>query len=100
MMKHPEDNPGYIIVTGAFERDNFGDILFGEIALSVLNKFPIILASLISNSMEAFGSRTVASLLDFAAANRGYPPAMIVHAGGEILSCSLTEVVPVSETGA
>lgn len=79
-----------VILFGAFDRHNFGDLLLGEIAASVLQDRPLVFAGLAERDLTAFGGRKVRAIADVAR-EWGEQPADVVHTGGEILTCSLYE---------
>ena len=82
--------PSPVIVFGAFDRHNFGDLLFAHIAAALLLPRAVVFAGLAERDMTAWGGHRVAAIADLAAA-WGDRPAHVVHAGGEILTTSLYE---------
>ncbi len=79
-----------LILFGAFDRHNFGDLLLAEISASVLRHRPLVFAGLAERDLTAFGGRKVRSIAEVAR-EWGDQPADVVQTGGEILTCSLYE---------
>ncbi len=79
-----------LILFGAFDRHNFGDLLLAEISASVLRHRPLVFAGLAERDLTAFGGRKVRSIAEVAR-EWGGQPADVVQTGGEILTCSLYE---------
>ncbi len=76
-----------IILFGAFDRHNFGDLLFPHIAAALLPGRELVFAGLAQRDLRAQGGHAVQALAPLAAGwARG--PATLIHIGGEILSCS------------
>lgn len=81
-----------IAILGAFERDNFGDILFGKIAARILSGVPTVRASLLSADMGDIGGDACVCIDDLVA----YPetrPAGVLGFGGETLAASLGQAI-------
>lgn len=79
-----------LILFGAFDRHNFGDLLLAEISASVLQHRPLVFAGLAQRDLSAFGGREVRPIAQVAR-EWGEQPADVVQTGGEILTCSLYE---------
>ncbi len=76
-----------IILFGAFDRHNFGDLLLAHIAAALLSGQELVFAGLANRDLRADGGHQVQALTQLAAHwDRG--PATLIHVGGEILSCS------------
>lgn len=76
-----------IILFGAFDRHNFGDLLFPHIAVALLgDDRETIFAGLAERDLRGYGGHRVRSLAQLAAEWNGRP-VHIVHVGGELLSC-------------
>ena len=76
-----------IILFGAFDRHNFGDLLLAHIAAALLPGQELVFAGLANRDLRADGGHQVQALTQLAAHwDRG--PATLIHVGGEILSCS------------
>lgn len=79
-----------LILFGAFDRHNFGDLLLAEISAVVLRQRPLVFAGLAQRDLSAFGGRKVRSIAEVAR-EWGEQPADVVQTGGEVLTCSLYE---------
>jgi len=76
-----------IILFGAFDRHNFGDLLFPHIAAALLPGRDVVFAGLAERDLRQFGGHQVLALHRLAAEGR-LRGASLVHVGGEILTCS------------
>ena len=85
-VKHPVPT----ILFGAFDRHNFGDLLFPHIAAALLTECNLVFAGLVECNLRACGGHQVEALVSLAARWRDQP-VNIVHAGGELLTCSAWE---------
>jgi len=83
-----------LIVFGAFDRHNLGDLLFGRLAQRLLGEGvqeeSLHFAGLIARDLTACGGQQVEALAMLAERWQGRPVTLL-HAGGEILGCSLAE---------
>ena len=79
-----------LILFGAFDRHNFGDLLLAEISASVLRHRPLVFAGLAVRDLTAFGGRKVRSIAEVFW-ERGDQPADLVQTGGVILTCTSYE---------
>ncbi len=68
------------VLFGAFDRHNFGDLLFPHLLMALLPAQRFAVAGLAARDLRAFGGHRVAPL--------AAPPACLIHAGGELLTCS------------
>jgi len=76
-----------LILFGAFDRHNVGDLLFPHIAAALLPGRELVFAGLAQRDLRAYGGHAVQALAPLAAHwDRG--PAALIHVGGEILTCS------------
>ncbi len=84
-MKHrlPADTT---ILFGAFDRHNFGDLLFPHIAAALLENDRLVFAGLAERDLRPYGGHRVQALAQLAEA-WGDRAANFIHAGGEILTC-------------
>lgn len=76
-----------VILFGAFDRHNFGDLLFPHIAQGLLGGHETLVAGLSARDLREQGGHNVRSLADVVAERAGHP-AVLLHVGGEVLSCS------------
>ena len=77
---------GAVVVFGAVDRHNLGDLLFPHIAAKLLECNNVIFAGLVQRDLRGYGGHAVEALAQLAA-TRGKDRVHIVHAGGEILTC-------------
>lgn len=73
-----------VLLFGAFDRHNFGDLLFPHIAAALLPGTAPRYAGLADRDLRAQGGHRVHALSRLAADDRN---ATLIHVGGEILSC-------------
>jgi hypothetical protein len=76
-----------IVLFGAFDRHNFGDLLLPHVAAALLPGREWVCAGLAQRDLRPYGGHAVQALADLAAAP-GQRHAALVHVGGEILTCS------------
>lgn len=76
--------PSRVVLFGAFDRHNLGDLLFPHIAAALLPGRDLVFAGLAERDLRPHGGHAVAALSRLTIA----PPATLIHVGGEILSCS------------
>lgn len=88
---HPTNKePDAIIVCSAFDRHNFGDLLFAHLASALLKNKNILFAGLAERDMRPYGGHAVRSVSHLAQQMQD-APVRILHAGGELLTCSAWE---------
>jgi len=75
-----------VILFGAFDRHNFGDLLFPHVAAALLPGRRHVFAGLVQRDLRPWGGHAVEAL-PTVAASLGDRPATLIHVGGEILSC-------------
>lgn len=75
-----------VILFGAFDRHNFGDLLFPHVLTAMLAPWPVQYAGLAARDMRAFGGNEVHALRSLCML--GGPPLTLIHAGGELLTCT------------
>ncbi len=75
-----------IVLFGAFDRHNFGDLLLGQIAAAMLPGRKLEFAGLAERDLRGYGGFSVRALPRLLA---GRPPRSLhlMHVGGEILTC-------------
>jgi hypothetical protein len=76
-----------IILFGAFDRHNFGDLLFPHIAAALMPEGHLVFAGLASRDLRPYGGHPVQALAQLAT-DWGPRPATLIHVGGELLTCS------------
>ena len=80
-----------IVVFGAFDRHNFGDLLFPHLAQALLPGEALVFAGLASRDLRPFGGHRVHSLAEVAAqiaADEDQRPVRVLQLGGELLTCT------------
>lgn len=75
-----------LILFGAFDRHNLGDLLFPHIVGALLPGRPLVLAGLAARDLRPFGGHAVVALSQLALGAHD-PPHALIHVGGEILTC-------------
>ena len=73
-----------LVLFGAFDRHNFGDLLFPHLMTALLPGRAFEFAGLAERDLRAFGGHRVSAL----AARQGPRPAHLIHVGGELLTCN------------
>jgi len=81
-MKQPALTP--LVLFGAFDRHNFGDLLFPHLMTALLPKQTFEYAGLVARDLRAFGGHRVKPLASWSEAR----PVHLIHVGGELLTCS------------
>ncbi|NMG75532.1 polysaccharide pyruvyl transferase family protein [Aromatoleum diolicum] len=79
-----------LILFGAFDRHNFGDILLAHCAVAAHRGRTPVFAGLLSRDLTVFGGHRVRSLAEIIAAYR-HEAADFVHVGGELLTTTAWE---------
>jgi len=72
------------ILFGAFDRHNFGDLLFPHLIAALLPGQSFEFSGLAARDFQALGGHRVSAL----AAQGAARPAHLIHVGGELLTCS------------
>jgi hypothetical protein len=83
------DSAPPLILFGAFDRHNLGDLLFPHLAARQAGR-PLVIAGLAARDLTAWGGHRVRAIGEVAQA-WGDAPADLLHVGGEILTCSRFE---------
>jgi hypothetical protein len=78
------------IVFGAFDRHNFGDLLFPHILEALAGRNDFLHAGLVACDLREDGGHEVHAIADLAERYRDRP-VRIIHAGGELLTCGAWE---------
>lgn len=77
-----------VILFGACDRHNLGDLLFPHIAAALLAPRAVVVAGLAGRDLTPFGGHRVRAIGE---ALREWPGAPVIHAGGELLCCDAWE---------
>lgn len=77
-----------LILFGACDSHNLGDLLFPHIAAALLAPRQVVAAGLAARDLTAFGGHRVRAIGE---ALREFPDAPVIHAGGELLCCDAWE---------
>jgi hypothetical protein len=93
---HPEHAP--LILFGACDRHNLGDLLLPHIAAALLAPRQVVVAGLAARDMTSFGGHRVRAIGEVL---REMPGAPVIHVGGELLTCDAWEaavmLLPIEE---
>ena len=85
-MAHPESAP--LILFGACDRHNLGDLLFPHIAEKLLAPREVFVAGLAARDLMPFGGHRVRAIGEVL---QEWPGAPLIHVGGELLCCDAWE---------
>ncbi len=85
MSRHPVQKTP-IILFGAFDRHNLGDLLFPHIVAALLQDRPLLFAGLAHRDLRPYSGHLVLPIHE-AIANNKQRPVNLIHVGGEILTC-------------
>lgn len=77
------------VLFGACDRHNLGDLLFPHLLAALLPDARHTVAGLAARDLRPLGGHRVLPLADAIAAQGG--PFILVHAGGELLTCTLVD---------
>lgn len=89
MPPHP-NTPARTVLFGAFDRHNFGDLLFPHVLERLLAPRAVYHAGLATRDLRAFGGHAVRAFGALAASLRD-APLNVIHVGGELLTCDAWE---------
>ena len=89
MPPHPSA-PARTVLFGAFDRHNFGDLLFAHVLERMLAPRAVCHAGLATRDLRACGGHAVRAFGALAACARGVA-LTVVHVGGELLTCDAWE---------
>ncbi|MBI4755867.1 MAG: polysaccharide pyruvyl transferase family protein [Betaproteobacteria bacterium] len=84
------DTRAPVVLFGAFDRHNLGDLLFPHVLAALLAPRELHFAGLAERDLTAWGGHRVRALASLAA-QFGPRPVHLVHAGGELLDCDVWE---------
>jgi len=79
-----------VVLFGAFDRHNLGDLLFPHIAQAMLGEVPVRFAGLAARDLRGVGGHRVEAIGELIA-SWGDAPARLLHVGGETLTCAAFE---------
>ncbi|MDR5753347.1 MULTISPECIES: polysaccharide pyruvyl transferase family protein [unclassified Caballeronia] len=86
------------IIFGAFDRHNFGDLLFAHIVARMSGCEDAVFAGVAGRDLTRYGGHRVRALTDLAQ-NLGGRAVNLIHAGGEILTCGAWEAAAMTLAG-
>lgn len=86
-----------MILFGAFDRHNFGDLLLAHVAAALLDGRLLVLAGLAGRDLQGYGGHPVRALTEVAEEWRDRP-VDLVHVGGELLTCGAWEAAVMLQT--
>jgi polysaccharide pyruvyl transferase WcaK-like protein len=90
-MTSTPEHKSYVALLGAYERDNFGDILFLKVCMKLLYPWPVVPLSVLSRNMHAEGAGTIVSASAwFDCCEDSFLPKALIVAGGEVLNCPVS----------
>jgi hypothetical protein len=91
-MPDPASRRAQTVLFGAFDRHNFGDLLFPHIVTRMLAPLDTLHAGLAARDLRPWGGHAVRAFGDLAAYSRERQAALnVIHAGGELLTCDAWE---------
>ena len=77
-----------VILYGAFDRHNLGDMLFPHVVAALMPGREVYFAGLVAADLRPWGGHLVRSLPEVLAA-MGNRPVDLIHVGGEVLTCTV-----------
>ncbi|MDT3735289.1 MAG: polysaccharide pyruvyl transferase family protein [Denitratisoma sp.] len=77
-----------LILFGACDRHNLGDLLFPHLAEALLAPRGVVVAGLAARDLTPFGGHRVRAIGEVL---REFPDAPVIHAGGELFACDAWE---------
>jgi hypothetical protein len=86
------------IIFGAFDRHNFGDLLFAHIVARMSSHEDALFAGVAGRDLRMYGGHRVRAPTELAQ-NLGGRAVNLIHAGGEILTCSAWEAAAMTLSG-
>lgn len=89
-MSHPATPPPSTLLFGAFDRHNFGDLLFPHIATALLPGREVHFTGLAARDLRPWGGHKIEALVELAGTFAGRPLELL-HVGGELLTCDAWE---------
>lgn len=79
-----------VVLFGAFDRHNLGDLLFPHVAQAMLGDVPVRFAGLAARDLRDAGGHRVEAIGELIG-GWGDAPARLLHVGGETLTCAAFE---------
>lgn len=89
-MSDPANRRVRTVLFGAFDRHNFGDLLFPHIVARLLMPREMLHAGLVARDLRAWGGHAVRALDELAASSHE-ATLNLIHASGELLTCDAWE---------
>jgi hypothetical protein len=80
----------HTVLFGAFDRHNFGDLLFPHIVARMLAPSDVLYAGLVTRDLRAWGGHAPCAFANLGAWSRG-KSLNVIHVGGELLTCNAWE---------
>ena len=80
--------PVPLVLFGACDRHNLGDLLFPHVAVALLAPREVVVAGLAARDLTPFGGHRVRAIGEVL---REFPGATVIHVGGELLCCDAWE---------
>ncbi len=96
-MTHPASVDIPILLFGAFDRHNFGDLLFPHIAAALLPGKHLLFAGLAERDLRPWGGHRIHAVAQLAR-EWGEHPLNILHVGGELLTCDAWQAALMLQT--
>ncbi|MEO1767931.1 polysaccharide pyruvyl transferase family protein [Thiobacter aerophilum] len=78
-----------LVLFGACDRHNLGDLLFPHVIAALFPTPPLAVAGLVARDLRRYGGHLVEPLSQLT--TRIHEPYVLIHVGGEILTCSVEE---------
>lgn len=89
-------DPATVIVYGAYDRHNYGDLLFAIILKRYLeadNRFSVLVAATKSSNLSRYGALPTIPLKKALEATRAQPNTLLIVAGGECLTAQWESII-------
>ena len=89
-------DPAKVIVYGAYDRHNYGDLLFAIILKRYLeadNRFSVLVAATKSSNLSRYGALPTIPLKKALQATRDQPDTLLIVAGGECLTAQWESII-------
>jgi len=89
-VRHSAQSAGPTVLFGAFDRHNFGDLLFPHVVARMLARRDVVFAGLAARDLRPYGGHHVRAIGEVAAASCART-LDVIHVGGELLTCDAWE---------